>query len=421
MNKKKILLWSGALLAILGLAYGVYRWMQPQSIVLEDGTRITLLGVTYGEKHVSPIPWVMPKTVRSAHVTTSNDTLYAWFYVQSKTRNTPYFEVFAYDQEKSACVASQGRNYGNGRAANAVIGFNFAAFPRHGSKIIFRLMQWGRNGQEDIPGQFAISNPDRERVSSSWPIQSLPDKQSDGDLDVTLDRVGYDDNAFFYGNNSEAGKSDLRNRGVVTQFRIEQNGEVATNWQAVQVETSDASGNHVKNNNSSIQRENGEPVFVYQWGLWPDEPAWKLHMEFSRTSGFDPGEVWSVNEIPIEKGNVNTRWQRDPKAASVAEATFGNSVVKLMSVKKFPANQVQGWGLDSELVLVAAPDLDGYRITILKLTDEQGHEIPSFNYGQSAGQYHYGLRGLGDAKTVNAVIAIHRSRFFDFTIKPPKL
>ena len=408
-------------MTVLTLAYGVYRWMQPQTITLSDGSKLTFLGVTYGKKHESPKPWGAPATVRTTHLTSSNDTMYAWFYLQRKGRSWPNFEVFAFDKANLACVASQGRNYGNNSTMNSVMGFNFTAFPRHGSKIIFRLMEWGRNGQADVPGQFVAGNPDRERISDIWPIQSLPDKQSDGDLDVTLTRVGYDDNAFFYNNNTGGGKPDPRNRGIVTQYHIEQNGETATNWYAVRVETADASGNHLWNNNSSTQRENGEPVFLYQWGLWPDEPAWKLHMEFSRTSGFGQDELWNVNEIPVEKGSVNNRWQRDPKAKPVAEATFGDSVVTLMSVKKFPANQAQGWGMDSELVLYATPDLEGYRITILKLTDEQGHEIPYYDYVHSGGQYHYTLRGLGDSKSVNATIAIHRSRFVDFTVKPPKL
>ena len=34
--------------------------------------------------------------------------------------------------------------------------------------------------------------------------------------------------------------------------------------------------------------QNGDDTFIYQYGLWPDEPAWKIKFEFSQQSDFSP-------------------------------------------------------------------------------------------------------------------------------------
>ena len=92
------------------------------------------------------------------------------------------------------------------------------------------------------------------------------------------------------------------NKGVEIDFDAQQKGQSATNWRPVQIETTDATGNYIKGwiNN---YRQNGEMSgYFYQPGLWPDEPAWKVRVEFSRTSGFNADELWSVTNIPVQRG-----------------------------------------------------------------------------------------------------------------------
>ena len=52
---KKIILWSIVSLVIVGIAVDAFLWLhKPQIIKLNDGTKLTLLGVTYGRHHVAP-------------------------------------------------------------------------------------------------------------------------------------------------------------------------------------------------------------------------------------------------------------------------------------------------------------------------------------------------------------------------------
>jgi hypothetical protein len=65
------------------------------------------------------------------------------------------------------------------------------------------------------------------------------------------------------------------------------------------------------------------------------------------------------------------------------------------------------------------------RMTLVKLTDDQTNDIANMNQGWGGGGangtiYHYGLRDLGGATNLNLTIALHKSRFVEFTVKPEK-
>jgi hypothetical protein len=59
------------------------------------------------------------------------------------------------------------------------------------------------------------------------------------------------------------------------------------------------------------------------------------------------------------------------------------------------------------------------RLTLVKVTDDQGQEVPTVNaFSPGGGSYRFGLRDFGDAKSLNLTLALHQSRFIEFTAKP---
>jgi hypothetical protein len=60
------------------------------------------------------------------------------------------------------------------------------------------------------------------------------------------------------------------------------------------------------------------------------------------------------------------------------------------------------------------------RMTVVKLTDEKGRAIRPMSWGQGGTEYRFGLQELGEAKKLNLTIALHKSRFVEFTAKPSK-
>jgi hypothetical protein len=423
MNTRKICLWAAPVLvvALAVAAYFFFFKSRPQIIELSDGTKLTLLGVTYGKHHVSPVPKGAPKSVRPQRMDTAEETLCVWMQEQRKGNNYPNYEVLAYDSANTACVGSWTRTYGNNRGGNNIAGVSFDAFPRRGKKVILRFTEWGRNGQEVAKGEFVVSNPARGKTFSSWSPESLPITQSDGDLDVTLTRLAIDRNNMFNSNGQDDkdAKTDPRNRAVLAAFRATQNGSPATNWQPVSVITSDATGNHTGMRSWSNRHENDEEVMTYQWGLWSDEPAWKLRVEFSRTSGFNSDELWTVSEIPFVKGDINNMWNNRNNTNVFAETTLNDIHLQLFKAIQPPAEQARNYGnLDAVLLIRAKPMPEGWRMKLAKVTDDRGHEVQAQDWGSGGGDYRFALRNFGGSTNINITLAFHRSRYVEFTAKP---
>ena len=64
------------------------------------------------------------------------------------------------------------------------------------------------------------------------------------------------------------------------------------------------------------------------------------------------------------------------------------------------------------------------RLTLVRLTDDQTNDIENMNQGTfgdgKSTTYRYGLRNVFGATNLNLTIALHKSRFVEFTAKPEK-
>jgi hypothetical protein len=436
---KKIILWSIVSLVIAGIAVDAYLWLhKPQVILLKDGTKLTLIGVTCGKHHEPPA--VKSKTgarqnlAGSMSFDTTNDTLVVWILLEHKANQWPNYQLFVYDQAETACVGNLGRNAERPiNQSEEISSVQLDAYPRRDRKIILRVGAWNNmgGGMQVAKGQFVISNPARVQSFARWTPEPVPDTQSDGDLNVTLARLIYGVRGF--NNSSGSTKDDPMNKAVLTAFHCEQKGVTVTNWQAMRIETSDATGNHVQNNSWSTSRdENGDATMTYQYGLWPAESPWKLRAEMSRTSGFDDGETWAVTNVPVRPGtwndlmNPNMRGSRTDTA--VAETTLNGIHLKLFPAILFPAIQItdQNFGNGQRqggIRVTTKPDLpDGYRLSILA-TDEQGRALqgwgPNGGGGNGGGNYSEQIQNLR-AKALTITVALHKSRFVEFTVNPTK-
>jgi hypothetical protein len=163
--------------------------------------------------------------------------------------------------------------------------------------------------------------------------------------------------------------------------------------------------------------------------LWPDEAAWKLRVEFSQQSNFADSELWSAQNIPLEAGrqqdfyNFNNR--RGGTNTVFAETQLNGYHLKIFTPKQF-TDAGMGAFLQGGLHIQVTPSLpNDMHMTIVKLTDDQTNDIANMNQGWSGGgtagtTYNFGLRDIGGATNLNLTIALHKSRFVEFTAKPEK-
>ena len=436
---KKIILWGGVgLLIVAATAASVVWSMRPQVITLKNGTKLTLVGVSYGKHHA----FRGLKTLGSsrqrgrASIDTTNDTLVVWIKAETKSHQRlnqwPNFQLFVYDSDNTACVSAW--QSANTQIKNGVYvdGFTLNAYPRRSAKIILRVSAWNNGGgmQEFPKGEMTIANPG-PRSYPDWAPDAVPDEQSDGDLNVTLTHFDPAARGFMYGNGMRASK-DPREKAVSATFHTEQNGNVVTNWQPIAIVTTDATGNSAPLNSwSNPQNASGDAVMTYQWGLWPIEKAWKLHVEMSRTSGFSSNEEWTVSDLPVKKGDWNQLWNFNMGGQNPNQATqipYAETTLNGIHLKIYPAistSQNMGMGQTMGGIHVTAdPRLpDGFRMSLVDLTNEKGHKLQTFGFGPNStgnGNYVYQLPDLNDAKSLNLSIAVHQSRFVEFTVKPTK-
>jgi hypothetical protein len=421
--KTKILLYS---LLILGLTAGACWWLwPPQAITLSDGTKLTLVGVDYGKHHKCPgVETVEQRYGRGpASFDTTNDALVVWIQSKHNDKQWPNYQVLACDPAATACVGNWSRHSWQIKSGVEIMGVQLDAFPRRARKIYLRIMNWGPQGQQVAKGRMVIANPARGWFPK-WVPEPLPVTYSDGDLDVTLTRLVYGVQGF-YGSRDEI-KNDPMNKAVLAAFRTEQKGVVVTNWQPFRIETSDATGNQVMNNSWSNTREDNEAVMTYQWGLWPDETAWKLRVEMSRTSGFNDDELWTVENIPVNPGRQQDLWNYNNRRSNTnpafAEATLNGIHLKLFSALQFTDENYGNGQKQGGLRIQADPDPEEVqmRMSLAKVTDEQGRDLRSWGPNGGNGNYVFQLQDIRDAKTLNITLALHKSRFVEFTAKPTK-
>jgi hypothetical protein len=420
--KIKALLGSIAAVIVLALIAGGAWWeLRPQVITLDDDSKVTLVKVDYDKRHEVDSP--------TKHTfSTTNDALVVWVHQQYDSKEYHYFQYYIYDQANTACVLGMQGMGTISRRGNEVVPIQFPAFPRGDSKFNIVIQENSNDGQDVADQKFSVSNPARSS-SDSWAAQPLPDTEEDGDLSVTLKKLVADSKMSF---NRGGDDDDPINRGVQATFSAQMGGTNADNWQPVAVSTTDATGNRVDAMSVNSQPQSDDLLTTFQYGLWPNVPAWKLRVEFSKQSGFNDSELWSVPNLPLQDGRQRdffggrTRGKKpsqpQPVAAASAETDLQGFHLTISPPKHFtdvPANSQPQGGL----VIQITPALpDGMRLTLVKLTDDQGNDITHWDYGNNSGrnggQYRYGLQNVDGVTNINVTLALHKSHYVEFTAKP---
>ena len=287
----KFAIFSLLAIFIIGLAVSAYWWLsRPQVIMLPGGTKLTLIGVTYGTHHTAPKVKINGKLTRGQNgggqINSAEPALVIWVEAEHKANDYQWQNnrMYVYDRANTACVSAYQNTSSQVNDKTHVIGYMLTAYPRWDSSMIVRVMSNGNGGNRVAKEHFVIANPKRVSSGSKWTPEPLPNKQTDGDLAVTLTKLEYGMHQTFGG--QVPGRNDPGNKSVLAVFHAEQNGVAATNWQPIRIETFDASGNHGQNNSWSTGRDaNGDPTMSYQWGLWPNQP-WKVKVEMSKSGGY---------------------------------------------------------------------------------------------------------------------------------------
>jgi RNA polymerase sigma factor (sigma-70 family) len=398
----------------------------PQVITMNDGTKLTLLGTTHGNRHYPPH---FPNT-RFANMiyTGTSATTVVWIQAEYKTGNWSDFFLFVYDASNTACVRIEKASVSHVSGNMYDVGFVLSAFPRWDKEFLVRVAAYG---QPMAKGEFLIANRDVQSPPV-WTPETLPATNSDGNLQVTLTRLVASVPEPYWPYNKPTPTNDLSRQGVHIDFNFTQNGKPTTNWFPWMIWTSDAVSNLVDGAIGAYATNDIYPYppidahdgYFYKPGLWPGEP-WKVRLEFTQRSGFSDDEIVTFTNIPVKAGtqqDFDNEWTGNPNDFPYIPVTVNSVHLKLLPPLIRPGNNSPP-APDIEVIIgadVKFPERQGLRITILEAKDDQGRDLWSFNPSWAG---HWNLefaRVPDDVKTLTLKLALHKSRFVEFTVQPTK-
>ena len=430
-----------SLRAFLIIGIGFTAFGQPQVMQLDDGTKLTLLGVTTGTRQMAP---GYENLATANWLYTPDRPSVVWILVEHEQGKWPSYELLISDKAKTGCVNLEKSTGSHVRDGVDIQGFLMRAFPRWDKEMLVRVKpSWDQKyySADISKGEFVITNL-APAAAANWTPEPLPVTRSDGDLEVTLTKlVAGAPLPFRQGEHPLT--NEPANQCVHLNFDFRQNGQPTTNWEPWPVSTSDATGNRVRGRIGSYPSNGINPIYpdrihpsfppvsdgyYYHPGLWLEQSPWKVRLEFIQRAGFSDDEMVTFTNLPVRSGtqqDADDEWTWDASKTNfnfVAEGTANGVHLQLLP-PLLVVNRWQSSEKDISIIIEADSGFkpQGMNLTVVAATDEQGRELWSFEKPPWAGHYSIAFaRVHDDVKSLNLKLALHKSRFVEFTVTPTK-
>lgn len=433
MNREFVLWSTLAIMAISIVSRADESFSSP--ITLKDGSKITLLGITYGKHHVAPNYEAIGGSIRSGNwIDRPDEVAVAWIEIEHDAAHWPSYSLLVSDTAGANVVRAETSTRCHVRDGVDVHGFQLQAYPRWDEQ--FYLIIADPYGKPVSTEKFLITNPRREEMGN--PIaETMPVTKTNGDITVTLTNLVSGAPLPPYDRHEDIPPGDPRSQCVRIGFDFQQNGHAATNWHPRSVVLSDASSNRVEtvmqsqDNDFMRQHWRGTPFVVtpgdeykgyfFHPGLWPNELAWNVRLEFTRDAGFDPDEILTLTNLPVREGtkdDYDKEWSWEPGQPdpSIGDYTLNGIKLKLFPLLLLPDPDHAGQKR-LHVLMRADPDPREYRMTLLDATNEEGRKLWA-PFVTSLYNCTIEFPSVGEVKRLNLRFALHRSRYVTFTVKP---
>jgi hypothetical protein len=486
-----------AILMVTALARVVWSWPPSRSHKLPDGSVLRVEKVSFGKRDQTFVPRInvfedvkaklaslLPKKWaakipvkvfasngnwwRWATVHTNEDALHIWIMQRDPTNGFENVQaggavivdehgcVYPSSQEGGITLPSLPMGTGGGPGQSAVNWFTFEAFPRREPKMRLRLYKspWGGIGPtSEFLAEFVILNPAIKPVNSnSWVTEPLPIEKKYGDVTFTLKGVGYKTNWIDGQTNfSRWSNSWSYSRypvEMVPEFKVVEDGKQTPEWEALDLELRDGSGN-------IAPKLWGDHKSVF---LSPLEPAWKLTVKFfgSEQESSASNTVWVMRDIQVPGAAAYTALTNEQEVDGVqvkpvalagpGEAVYrGDELTKISKHKPGSGNEMNFSGNLQETADSATPYIavhlgdmkDDQRLTIRAVAPGGAeYYAEPWRYGTNTahtngitylekGQVPYKLSYFlldlpPEVKTVDLYFCLHRARTVEYVFKPPQ-
>jgi hypothetical protein len=398
---------------------------------LPDGSILKLEAVSYGRQHhfVSG-PWwrrllvrLLPPSLRGlvsqatpVDRAIDSNTLIFWISRDGPTRAPVSFSrAVVFDErgrELDVSVPTD-PHWESGEVRDWLI----PVFPRRAHRIGLRIFQRVGPGPSAPVAEFVVANPAPGRYPT-WRPEPVPITRRDGDLAVTLTQIitGLKENG-------PVRPPWSRGEGIWTCATacLSQNDRPTGEWQVIWMSLSDATGNVNEPIGFDRSPVVGERHGIFLGSLWPDESAWKVRVECTRTARFAPSDLWTVRGLAVARNGAMTE-----SNATAARHGVTLRLVGMFGGRTHPKGDQFFQQTDLthvEVEAVSPPDAlrigKGFQLSLPRATDDRGRPVlRSQVWITSSGQYNFELEPAAGAKTVNLTFAVAKSRFIQFIARP---
>lgn len=392
---------AGVVLLVAGL-WLLLNTPEPTSQRLSDGSTVSLLGISYGRKHVLlPRPiWqramarLLPeKAARRIGIyivthTTTNDTLMVWSELRglaSPANQMPSTAVTLSDGHGTEIFQPSPQVMWG--ATNCMIqGTLFSVVPRGSNQL--RVLVGPINSSDAVKqtAVFNVANP-APRLRPVWQASPFPVEAQAGDLKFVLTRLRplHRQEGKFAETDTETWMSG--------SYRIFEGDTATTHWRVANIEVFDeAGGRHqLPSHSYSTGAEMTRKDVEFRGGLGTNG-VWKLRLTLAKSGGFSSNEVVTVERLPI------------PTSASGSSSPVSVEIqgVKLSLHSEFVMSQPR------VVASLAVPD-ESVQLTPLRLVDRSGARIECYAYRNIT---------LPETEFMNVTVALSRLCYVELLVRP---
>lgn len=396
------------------------------SVTFPDGREVSILAVTYGTNHVyveGPVyaklarrfisrPRVHRLGLRIFEQHTPSPSLMIWtqWHLPS-TNEAPRFAsvLDGHEVESEPVHAAIDAPYRDEK--RAVMAWRFDNYPRFERQITMRFHRREPSYQPRPVGEITVRLPGEAMAQQRSALAPFAPE--------TVDRTG---TTFALVNlrSGEPPPSALSNRynfvapPTTAWFEVRHGSEVDTNWIIRGVEAFGSTGNRFSLPQSQVLVTNGQIALAFFDVLWPDEPGWRLAVEFARVREFGTNGLVTLGPFPALRLAPPYTTNLLAEAHGISFGTLGiRATTWYLPFRRSPYRRT------TDLSVAYASAERALRVDLAGVRDDLGRDL-RFGDGidQARGRYVAGLELLTNTTSVELTFAVHRSVVVEFNVRP---
>jgi len=291
----------------------------------------------------------------------------------------------------------------------AIMGWRFENYPRRDER--FALCFYERNPayQPAYVGEIAVRNEMVDRTASE-PAPFAP---------VTAIRNGVEFSlvSLRCGEPPPPGLSNRYNfiaPPTTAWFEVRHDGRIDTNWMIRSVEVFGVTSNRFSLPQPTISETNGRLGLAFSEVMWPDEPSWKMTVEFARIREFGTNGLVTFGPFPAVRLAKPLSTDLKTEVRGIKFETLGiRPTTWYLPFRRSPYLRT------TDVTLAYSSPEPTLRVDLARVEDDQGRELRFGNgVDQYRGRYLAGLELLTNTTSIHLTFAVQRSEIVEFMVRP---